>query len=193
MERNCEPMNKNRIEGVAEQDERAKFREALVIKAKRRRSGGCAVTSRRRRTPVGRSREAGCRHERSEAAQVECVLTRGDLASWLKGRRRKAEREVSRGRSSCQRGAKGRRSRRGSALIIDNGLSQMFAQAKLADLENRVKPDEPRQRGTGVAESASRNLGHRVGSNASPVTSTTSTARCGPACRVVWEGFGQVS
>jgi hypothetical protein len=29
--------------------------------------------------------------------------------------------------------------------MIEHGLSQMFAQAKLADLENRVKPDEPRQ------------------------------------------------
>ena len=36
-------------------------------------------------------------------------------------------------------------------MVIDNGLSQMFAQAKLADLENRVKPDALRQRGTGVA------------------------------------------
>ena len=54
MERNCEPMDKNWIEGVAEQGERARFREALVIKAKRRKSGGCAVK--------------------------ECVLTRGDLA-----------------------------------------------------------------------------------------------------------------
>ena len=63
----------------------------------------------------------------------------------------------------------------------------MFAQAKLADLENRVKPDEPRQRETGVAESASRYLGHRAGRITSPLTSTTSTARCGPACRVVWE------
>ena len=68
MERNCEPMNKNRIEGAAEQGERAKNREALVVKAKGRRSGGCA----------GR----------------ECVLTWGNLASCLKGRRRKPEREV---------------------------------------------------------------------------------------------------
>ena len=43
MERNCEPMNKNRIEGAAEQGERAKDRKALVIKAKWRRSGGCAA------------------------------------------------------------------------------------------------------------------------------------------------------
>jgi hypothetical protein len=76
VERNCEPMDKNWIEGVAEQGERARICEALVIKAKRRKSGGCAVK--------------------------ECVLTRGDLASWLKGRRGDAEREVSRGRSSCQ-------------------------------------------------------------------------------------------
>ena len=77
--------------------------------------------------------------------------------------------------------------------IIDYGLSQMFAQAKLADLENRVKPDEPRQRETGVAESTSRNLGHRAGRITNPLTSTTSTARCGPACRVVWEGLGQLA
>ena len=61
MERSCEPMNKNRIEGVAEQGERAQNRKALVIKAKRRKSGGCAAK--------------------------ECVLTWGDLALRLKGRR----------------------------------------------------------------------------------------------------------
>ena len=71
----CEPMNKNRIEGAAEQGERAKDREALVIKARWRRSGGCAAK--------------------------ECVLTRGDLASCLKGRRLLPEREVSRGHSSA--------------------------------------------------------------------------------------------
>jgi hypothetical protein len=68
-------MDKNRIEGAAEQGERAKFREALVIKAKRRKSGGCAAK--------------------------ECVLTRGDLALRLKGRRGNTEREVSKGRISC--------------------------------------------------------------------------------------------
>jgi hypothetical protein len=52
-------MNKNRIEGGAEQGERANSREALVIKARRRRSGGRAGTER--------------------------VLTWGDLASCLKG------------------------------------------------------------------------------------------------------------
>lgn len=61
MERHCEPMDKNRIEGAAEQGERAKDCEALVIKAKWRKSGGCAVKG--------------------------CVLTWGDLASCLKGRR----------------------------------------------------------------------------------------------------------
>ena len=38
-ERNCRPMNRNRIEGGAEQGERAGDREALVTKARRRRSG----------------------------------------------------------------------------------------------------------------------------------------------------------
>jgi len=75
VERSCEPMNKNRIEGAAEQGERAMNREALVIKARRRRSGGCAAK--------------------------ECVLTRGDLALRLKGRRQMPEREVSRGRRSA--------------------------------------------------------------------------------------------
>ena len=32
VERNREPMNKNRIEGVAEQGERARNREAVVVK-----------------------------------------------------------------------------------------------------------------------------------------------------------------
>lgn len=36
-------MNKNRIEGAADRGERANDREALVIKGKRRRSGGRAV------------------------------------------------------------------------------------------------------------------------------------------------------
>jgi len=73
---NREPMNKNRIEGAAEQGERARSREALVAKAKRRKPGGCAVK--------------------------ECVLTRGDLALCLKGRRGDTEREVSRGHNSCR-------------------------------------------------------------------------------------------
>ena len=54
-------MDKNRIEGAAWQGERTRNRKALVIKARWRKSGGCAVK--------------------------ECVLTRGDLASCLKGRR----------------------------------------------------------------------------------------------------------
>jgi hypothetical protein len=54
-------MDKNRIEGAAEQGERARSREALVAKAKWRKFGGCAVK--------------------------ECVLTWGDLALCLKGRR----------------------------------------------------------------------------------------------------------
>ena len=61
MERSCGPMNKNRIEGAADRGERARNREALVIKGKRRRSGGRAVK--------------------------ECVLTWGDLVLRLKGRR----------------------------------------------------------------------------------------------------------
>jgi hypothetical protein len=54
-------MDKNRIEGVAKQGERAKFREALVTKARRRKFGGCAVKA--------------------------CVLTWGDLTLRVKARR----------------------------------------------------------------------------------------------------------
>ena len=61
VERSCGPMNKNRIKGAADQGERARDREALVAKGKRRRSGGRAVK--------------------------ECVLTWGDLALCPKGRR----------------------------------------------------------------------------------------------------------
>jgi hypothetical protein len=61
VERSCGPMNKNRIKGAADQGERARDREAVVTKGRRRRSGGRAVK--------------------------ECVLTWGDLALCLKGRR----------------------------------------------------------------------------------------------------------
>jgi hypothetical protein len=77
-------MNKNRIEGAAKQGERAIYREALVIKAKWRKSGGCAMK--------------------------ESVLTWGDLASCLKGRQGNLEREVSRGRSSCRWGPQSQKS-----------------------------------------------------------------------------------
>ena len=40
MDRRWVPMNKNRIEGIAEQGERANGREALVTKVGWRRSGG---------------------------------------------------------------------------------------------------------------------------------------------------------
>ena len=64
-ERNRGPTYRNRIRGVAEQGERAEVREALVTEARRRISGGRAV-------------------------KVD-VLTWGDLASRLKGRRRGRE------------------------------------------------------------------------------------------------------
>ena len=54
VERSCEPMDKNRMKGAAEQGEWVMNHEALVIKAKRCKFGGCAVK--------------------------ECVLTWGDLA-----------------------------------------------------------------------------------------------------------------
>jgi hypothetical protein len=66
--------NRNRIRGAANQGERARDREALATEGKQRKSG--------------------------DRAGKAVVLTWGGLALRLKGRRRKAEREVSRGRSS---------------------------------------------------------------------------------------------
>jgi hypothetical protein len=43
VERNCGLMDKKRIEGEADQGERASDREALVTKGRRRKSGGRAV------------------------------------------------------------------------------------------------------------------------------------------------------
>lgn len=40
---NHEPMDKNCIEGVADQGERARNREAVVVKERRRRCGGCVM------------------------------------------------------------------------------------------------------------------------------------------------------
>ena len=75
---NREPMDKNCIEGAAKQGERASNREALVTKARWRRCGGCAMKV---CDPyLGRSRLVS---ERKTALP---------------------EREVSRGRSSCELG-----------------------------------------------------------------------------------------
>lgn len=63
------PMDKNRMRGVGEQGERAKDREALVAKARRRRSGG-------------------------RAPKMD-ALTWGDLASRLKERRQQRRSEKS--------------------------------------------------------------------------------------------------
>lgn len=77
--------------------------------------------------------------------------------------------------------------------LSKSGLSQMFAFAKLAVSVDRVKPVMPRQRETDFAEPDVSRFRLRVGINTSPETSTIPTARCGPACRVVWEGIGQPS
>jgi len=88
-ERNCEPMNKNRIRGATEQGERAIIRKALVIKAKRRKFGGCA--------------------------EKEYELTWGGLALWLKDRRCESRSEKSaEAIVAASKSAKGRTRRSGS-------------------------------------------------------------------------------
>ena len=73
-------------------------------------------------------------------------------------------------------------------MILGNGLSQMFAIAKLADTVRRVKPDALRQRETKSGGSETSHFRRRAGIYSCTPTSTISTARCGPACRVVWQG-----
>jgi hypothetical protein len=66
---NCEPMYKNCIEGVAKQGEWAGNHEALVIKARRRRCGGCAMKEcdpylgRSRLMPERATAQAGARSQ----------------------------------------------------------------------------------------------------------------------------------
>ena len=77
MERSCGLMNKNRIEGVADQGERARNREALAINGKRRRSG--RPCSEGVRSYLGRSRlvpERVTVLSRSEKS-AEAILARG--------------------------------------------------------------------------------------------------------------------
>jgi hypothetical protein len=77
----CGLTDRNRVEGVLRQGERAPNREALATKDGGRRPGNRAAK--------------------------ETILTWGGLASRLKGRRRVTEREVSRGRSSGPRSRAG--------------------------------------------------------------------------------------
>ena len=73
-------------------------------------------------------------------------------------------------------------------MILGNGRSQMFAIAKLANTVNRVKPEALWQRETKSGGLETSNFRRHAGTYACTPTSTISTARCGPACRVVWEG-----
>ena len=75
-------------------------------------------------------------------------------------------------------------------MILGNGLSQMVAIAELADTVNRVKPEALWQRGAKSGGLETSNFRRRAGIYSCTPTSTISTARCGPACRVVWEGSG---
>jgi len=92
-------MDKNRIGGAAKQGERAKNRKALVIKARWRRSGGCAMK--------------------------EYVLTSGDLASCLtspKGAGQpKAGLERSEGCAKRTKGDGETRSEKSAAVVVAGG------------------------------------------------------------------------
>ena len=81
----------------------------------------------------------------------------------------------------------------GCPLVLGFGMSQMFAEAKLASMACKVKPEGSWQRETKSGGSVTSNPRRCAGIHSSAPTSTIPTARCGPACRVVWEGLGQVS
>ena len=79
VERSCEPMNKNCIEGVVEQGERAMNRKALVTKARRRKCDGKCDEG--VRAYLGISRLMG----ESPTAVPEREVSRG-RSSWSRGR-----------------------------------------------------------------------------------------------------------
>src|SRR6185312_4976012 len=121
--RSCGPTNRNRIEGGAEQGERARNREALVTEARRRRSGG-------------------------RAAKVN-VLTRGDLALRLKGRRgpRGLWSEKSAEAVVVAQAAKGRTMRRAKRLRTSREIMpQKSDQGPSARTVGAVKPQGSRMR-----------------------------------------------
>ena len=153
MERSCGPMNKNRIEGAADQGERAMDREALVTKGRWRKSGG--------------------------RAGKECVLTWGDLALCLKGQRCKSEREVSRGRSSWRKSAKDRTRRSDS---WEGDVLEMASDVRIGGTVQKGRGE------AGPDLGSDEDRRPRSQSRSTGLTSTSRTARCGPACRVVWEG-----
>jgi hypothetical protein len=100
VDRSHGPMDKNRIQGGADQGERASDPEALVVKDQWRPTG----------ISVG--------HRSSGRVVKECVLIRGVVALCLKGRRGDTEREVSRGHSS--REAKAERVKHRETVLVGN-------------------------------------------------------------------------
>jgi len=78
-------------------------------------------------------------------------------------------------------------------MIPGIGQSQMFASAKLSGKPGWVKPEGYWKRGTDSGGSKTSDLRRQADLRYCVLTSTSPTARCGPACRVVWEGIGQVS
>ena len=66
----------------------------------------------------------------------------------------------------------------------------MFTNVKLAKVPARVKPKLVWQRGNQLRRVDSQRAQAACESTRA-ATSTIPTARCGPACRVVWEGSGQ--
>ena len=131
----------------------------------------------------------------------ECILTWGYLALCLKGRRsqdrseKSAEAIVVRGETHYGRRpkAKGRRNGRCSLRALERVMLQMFTKMKLVTTVDAgescatVAASE-----TILANPLKRNQACCWSANFS-MTSTISTARCGPACRVVWQGSTSAS
>ena len=82
---------------------------------------------------------------------------------------------------------KDRRNGRYSLRVIEMVKPQMFTQVKLVTMSERVKPARAWQR---VKPSRRTRIqrNQACGWATKHTTSTIPTARCGPACRVVWEG-----
>ena len=162
--------------GIAEQGERASKREAPWSRLRRCKSGGCA----------GKDR----------------VLTWGDLALWLKGRSRR-RRESEKSAEAVVAAGLGRRAEReGKPTIMWLGCAGHQKPGRPGRAERGrdeawpgIGRDEarPARRETeGLGRDLLEQVLARAGRPPALMTPTSRTARCVPACRVVWEGHGQI-
>jgi len=163
VERSCVPMNKNRIEGVVEQGERAKQR----VRKLTRRSGG-------------RSLEQVVERLRSYVLGWKAYFRLADtpgvwkeLDQWIRHRMRAIQLKQWRRGTTAYRELLARGARPDVALLVAGNMRRLW-------------------RNSGTPLNGVLDLSWAVGYPPSLLTSTPRTAGCGPACPVVWQGRADI-